>query len=143
MPEGPSIVILKEAVQLFTDQKIVMAHGNSKNVDYDRLISLRIKSFESWGKHFLICFKEFTLRIHFLLFGSYCIDEEKEDKIPRLSLKFSKGGSLNFYACSISLLDKPVDEIYDWTSDVMNDQWDEKKAMLKLKAKPDSLACDI
>ena len=142
MPEGPSIIILKEAVQSFTSQKVLKAEGNSKKLDYDHLNSARIIDFKSWGKHFLICFKDFTLRIHFLLFGSYSINEYK-DVIPRLSLKFSKGRSLNFYACAISIIEQPLDEVYDWTNDVMNDRWDAKKAMQKLKNKPDVLVCDV
>ncbi|MEO7988936.1 MAG: DNA-formamidopyrimidine glycosylase family protein [Chryseolinea sp.] len=143
MPEGPSIIILKEAVYSFAGQKVVKAEGNSRKVDFDRLTSARIIEFKSWGKHFLICFKGFTIRIHFLLFGSYRINEDKADAAPRLSLKFSKGKTLNFYACSISILDQPLNEVYDWTNDVMNDQWDEKKALQKLKKKPDALACDV
>ncbi len=143
MPEGPSIVILKEAVQSFAGKKVMKVDGNSKKVDFDLLVSARIIEFKSWGKHFLICFKDFTIRIHFLLFGSYCINENKADAVPRLSLKFSKGKTLNFYACSISILDQPLNEIYDWTNDVMNDQWDEKKALQKLMKKPDALACDV
>src|SRR5688572_13433964 len=90
MPEGPSIVILKEAVQSFAGQKILRAEGSSKKIDFDRLTSARIIDFKSWGKHFLICFKDFTIRIHFLLFGSYRINEEREGIVPRLRLKFSK-----------------------------------------------------
>ncbi len=143
MPEGPSIVILKEAVQSFVGQKIVMAEGNSKKIDFARLTSARIIDFKSWGKHFLICFKDFTIRIHFLLFGSYRINEDKEGTIPRLRLSFSKGRVLNFYACSISILEENLDEVYDWTSDVMNKHWDEKQALQKIKKKPTALVCDV
>jgi len=38
----------------------------------------------SWGKHFLIEFPDFTIRIHLLMFGRYCIDERKPDKPIRL-----------------------------------------------------------
>src|SRR6478609_5872960 len=135
MPEGPSIVILKEAVQSFKRQKVISAEGNSKKIDFSRLTSARIIGFKSWGKHFLICFKDFTIRIHFLLFGSYRINEAKNETTPRLSLNFSKGRCLNFYACSVVILDQPLDEIYDWTNDVMSEHWDEKKALQKLKRK--------
>jgi endonuclease-8 len=143
MPEGPSIVILKEAVQSFAGQKILSAGGSSKKIDFDRLTSARIIGFKSWGKHFLICFKNFTIRIHFLLFGSYRINEERESIVPRLSLRFSKGRSLNSYACSISALDQPPDDVYDWTNDVMSDKWDENEALHKLKSIPNALACDV
>jgi endonuclease-8 len=63
MPEGPSIIILKEAVQEFKGQKIISVTGNSRQ-DIQRLEGQKIIDFKSWGKHFLICFKSFAVRIH-------------------------------------------------------------------------------
>ena len=140
MPEGPSIVILREAVQAFKGKKVIKASGNTKKLDAELFVEDTIIDFKSWGKHFLICFKEFTIRIHFMLFGSYRINEYKSTP-ARLSLQFANG-ELNFYACSVQLIEKPLDELYDWTADVMNDHWDANKALLKLKDKPDMLVCD-
>jgi len=139
MPEGPSIVILKEEVQPFIGKKIVRVEGNSKQ-DIQRLFEQEIIDFKSWGKHFLICFKEFTVKIHFMLFGSYKINEQK-DRAPRLRLIFNEG-EMNFYACSVKFIDGSLDEVYDWTSDVMSDLWNPKTAKEKLKALPDMLVCD-
>lgn len=139
MPEGPSIVILKELVQPFTGKRVEEVSGNSKT-EKERAHHQKVVAFKSWGKHFLICFKDFTIRIHFMLFGSYRINEEKE-ATPRLSLKF-KNGVLNFYACSVKIIDEKPDEVYDWTEDVMADEWDPSAAKKKLKAKPQMLACD-
>lgn len=139
MPEGPSIIILKELVQQFKDKKIVEVSGNSK-IDISRLNNQTIIDFKSWGKHFLICFRNFTVRIHFMLFGSYRINEQKETK-PRLSLRFNIG-ELNFYACSVQFIEEDLDKVYDWTGDVMNDDWDADKAKTKLGKQPDTLVCD-
>jgi endonuclease-8 len=140
MPEGPSIIILKEAVSVYARKKILHASGNTQQFDPAMLEGKSIRSFKSWGKHFLICFPTFTLRIHFLLFGSYLINERK-DKIPRLSLQF-KNGEINFYACGLRLLEEPLDDLYDWAADVMSDQWDPAQALQKLKDNPDMLVCD-
>ncbi len=139
MPEGPTIFILKEEVQSFIGKKITKVEGNS-NLDIQRLSGQKIIDFKSWGKHFLICFKDFTVKIHFMLFGSYRINEQK-DRAPRLRLIFDKG-ELNFYACSVKFLEESLDEIYDWTSDVMSDLWNPKQAKEKLKEVPDMLVCD-
>lgn len=141
MPEGPSIVILREAVAALRleGQKIHAVTGNSK-IDQQALLEQTVLSFRSWGKHFLICFETFTLRIHFLLFGTYRINERKPSPV-RLSLQFA-AAELNFYACSIKLLDKPADEIYDWSGDIMADEWSAAKALEKLKALPQVLSCD-
>ncbi len=139
MPEGPSIVILKELAAPFKRKKVIEVSGNSK-VDIERARNQTVTDFKSWGKHFLICFREFTIKIHFMLFGSYRINEERE-LAPRLSLKF-KDGVMNFYACSVKILDEKPDDIYDWATDVMSDSWDAKAAKRKLLAHPEMLACD-
>jgi endonuclease VIII len=141
MPEGPSIVILKEQVQKFKGQKILAADGNTKKIDVPWFKNKTVKDFKSWGKHFLICFDDLAIRVHFLLFGSYLIDETKQ-AVPRLSLKF-KNGTLNLYACSVLTLHQDLDEIYDWSGDVMNESWDEKKAYKKVKAREDAMVCDV
>jgi endonuclease VIII len=140
MPEGPSIVILKEEVRSCKGKVIIDASGSVRTFDPNMLIGKKIKAFKSWGKHFLICFPDFTLRIHFLLFGSYRINERK-NALPRLQLKF-KDDEVNFYACAIRKLDGQLNDIYDWTADVMNKNWDPAKAIKKLKAKPRTLICD-
>eukprot|EP01032_Pedospumella_encystans_P038951 gene38951-44157_t len=104
MPEGPSIVILKEEAAAFTGCTIAAAGGNSKTVDYTRLVGQPVLALHSWGKHFLIELPELVLRIHFLLFGSYRINARK-DAQPRLSLHFEGGGEFNFYACSVRQLE--------------------------------------
>ena len=43
MPEGPSIVLLKEALQPFVDEKIINADGSSKKVEYGRLPGAKIR----------------------------------------------------------------------------------------------------
>jgi endonuclease VIII len=139
MPEGPSIVILKEQVQQFKGCKILHVSGNSK-IDQQRLKNQVVTDFKSWGKHFLICFRSFTLKVHFMLFGSYRINEEK-DAVPRLSLQF-KNGYLNLYSCSVKFIDEDLDEIYDWSEDIMSDEWNAAAARKKLKANPEMLACD-
>ena len=141
MPEGPSIVILKEAVQSFKGKIVKHAIGNTKKVDIKKIEGKKVIDFKSWGKHFLICFSTFTIRIHFMLFGSYRVNEGKDTE-PRLSLKFNSG-ELNFYSCSVKFIDTPLDQIYDWSSDVMSEYWSEEKALHKLKEVPDALVCDV
>jgi endonuclease-8 len=139
MPEGPTIVILKEAVKNFKGKEIISATGNTK-IDKSRLKNKKIIAFKSWGKHFLICFSGFTVRIHFLMFGSYRINERKKSPV-RLRLKF-ENGEINFYTCSVKYLEGNVNSHYDFTADVMNKKWDAKKAILKLKENPKTLICD-
>jgi endonuclease-8 len=141
MPEGPSLYILKEQSARFVGQDIVRADGNVRAIDPARLVGQRIVGLHTWGKHFLIEMPELVLRIHFLLFGTYRIDERR-DKPPRLSIETEDGGELNFYACAIREIDRATFEAYDFSADVMSDSWDPKQARKKLRAQPDMLACD-
>lgn len=141
MPEGPSIIILKDAVQSFKGKKIISATGNAK-IDKSLLVNKKIIDFKSWGKHFLIQVKGTNIRIHFLLFGSYSINEQiKPDKNLRLCLQFLKG-SIYFYSCAIKIIEENLDDVYDWRGDVLNDKWNPALARKKLKAKPEAMVCD-
>src|SRR5512133_2198706 len=113
MPEGPSIVLLKEEVQQFTGESIISVKGNSK-IEQNRLIDQQVIAFKSWGKHFLICLEDFTVRIHFLMFSTYRINEEKPQPV-RLSVIFNNG-AINFYSCSIKILEGDINTLYDFSS---------------------------
>jgi endonuclease VIII len=139
VPEGPSIVILKEEIAPFAGRKIVKA-CSSTALDLSRVIGQRVIEFHSWGKHFLIELPEVTIRIHFLLFGSYLINDAKP-VAPRLGLRFARG-EINFYACSVQFLDDELDQLYDWRGDVMSDAWDAALARKKLRSMPEALVCD-
>ncbi|AVR98591.1 DNA-formamidopyrimidine glycosylase family protein [Pseudoduganella armeniaca] len=142
MPEGPSLVILKELAKPYEGRTIAEAHGNSSAVPFDDLPGQPILSVRTWGKHFLIELPLFSLRVHFLMFGSYRIDERKEDSPPRLSLAFEEGGELNFYTCSVKTIDGALNDAYEWQADVMADEWKPAVALKKLRAMPDILVCD-
>jgi endonuclease-8 len=142
MPEGPSIVILKELIDKLglVNEQVIEVSGNTK-IEKERMLNQHVKAFHSWGKHFLICFDTFSLRIHFMLFGTYRINERKEST-PRLSLRFNNA-EINFYTCSLQFVEGDINMAYDWTADVMSDSWDAQAALEKLKSVPDAFACDV
>jgi endonuclease-8 len=139
MPEGPSIVILKEELLPFKGKKVVAIAGNSK-IDQQRLIGKKIIDVLSWGKNLILCFDGFFLKLHLLMFGRYTINERKA-LAPRLRLEFSKG-EFSFYTCSIQIIEGSADDYYDWSADTMSHLWDETKAIKKLKAIKNQMICD-
>lgn len=139
--EGPSLIILQDAINSFKRKKIINAAGTTVTIDPEELQNQTIQDFKTWGKHFLIVFKKFSLRIHFLMFGSYLVNERKPAK-PRLQLKFSQG-ELNFYTCSIVKLEEDLETLYDWSADVMDDRWDPAKARKKIKRNPTANVGDV
>ena len=140
--EGPSLVILNEEAQKFVGKRLLSCAGNATKVDCPVLKGQKLTQLASWGKHFLISFETLTLRVHFLMFGSYRIDEAKPDRSPRLSLTF-RNGALHLYSCSIQTLAEPAEDIYDWRVDVMSDDWDESRVLRLVNKQPDAMICDM
>jgi endonuclease-8 len=123
-------------------KKINAARGNSK-IDIPGLVGKKIVDVRSWGKHLLICLPDQTLRIHFLMFGSYNVDAHiKKDQSLRLALTAGKH-TVYFYTCAIRVLEGDLDKIYDWEADILNPAWNSAKARKKLKKLPDDMACDV
>lgn len=141
MPEGPSIIILKEAVIQFRGKVILDAWG-SGGADTSQLVGRRIIDIRSLGKQLFIMVRGATVRIHLLMFGTYSVNEQdRPDSRVRLALKFRKG-SVYFYTCSVTNITGDPDEVLDWASDVMSDQWNPGAARKKLKSEGDELISD-
>lgn len=143
MPEGPSIVILKELIQELhlKNREVLEVSGNVKTIDKDLLLHKKVKDFKTWGKHFLILFEGFTVRIHLLMFGTYLFDEEKSTPL-KLGLTF-KNHQVNFYTCDIRLIEDDIDKVYDFSADIMADEWKPARALKKLLELPDEFICDV
>ena len=143
MPEGPSIFILKELITpLFKARKVVKAFGNAK-IDLIQLKGKKVTDIRCWGKQLLIYTNESIIRIHLLMFGSYSIDvNTKPKRSLRLALEFSMH-TIYFYTCSVKLLPRDGDQLYDWQADVMSEEWNPAKARKKLKDLPNAVICDV
>jgi len=123
--EGPSLVILAEEAKKFVGEFVIRGAGSTKLIEPEHFTGRKLTRIRTWGKHLLLCFGRETIRIHFLMFGSYRIDEEKPGAVPRLLLDFPNG-RMAFYSCSIHLLEESVSKTYDWRVDLMSRSWDER-----------------
>ncbi|WP_374443109.1 DNA-formamidopyrimidine glycosylase family protein [Epilithonimonas sp.] len=141
MPEGPTIVLMKEELRKFIGQKVISIAGTVK-FDHKLIADKKLKEIRLYGKQTYLIFDNFNIRIHLLMFGSYEIDEQtKPDKNLRIGLTF-KNGKAFFYTCSVKLLPNDFLETIDWEADVMSDIWDPKKTKAKLKDNPEMMVCD-
>ena len=138
MPEGPSLIIVKEKISPFIGSKIIAAKGYA-DIDYSLLEQKKITAIETWGKHLFICLKDINIEINFRMFGSYLINERKPKINAKLSLQFAKE-ELNFYVVDAKLI-KDI-SIYDKEADVMSEEWNAAKAIKKLREIPDVKICD-
>jgi endonuclease-8 len=141
MPEGPILVMLKEELKPFIHKKVIAAKGYTTKMDPEILVGKTLTDIKTWGKHLLLCFPKFTVRVHLMLFGSYKINEHGK-RNATLHLQFTSG-EVNFYISAVILIEKPLDEVYDWSADVMSDEWSTDKAIAKMKAKPKSFIGDL
>jgi endonuclease-8 len=142
MPEGPSIYIITEAIRpLLKGQIVATAHGNAK-IDMQAITGKKVMGVRSWGKHLLISFPGITIRIHFLMWGSYSInDQTRPDRSLRLCLA-TGDNRIFFYTCAIKVLEKNWKEDYDWEADLLSKKWNASRARKKLKALPEIMVCD-
>ena len=141
MPEGPSIILMKESLQPFVGKQVTEVSGNAK-FDKEPLTGQTLHEIRTFGKQTYLVLDQQAIRIHLLMFGSYSVDEQtKPDKSLRLSLIF-KTGSLYFYTCSVKSVDLEFLSSIDWEADVMSDAWNPQKAEKKLKSKPQMMVCD-
>jgi endonuclease-8 len=141
MAEGPLLVMWKEELRPFIGKQIRAVENNTR-LDADHMLGKTITAVKTWGKHFLICFGDFTLRIHFLMFGDLYINRRKPPEKPvKLSLQFTDS-ELVFYNCALRFIEEPLNEVYDWSADVMSEEWNPRAAIKKLKAIPDAVVCD-
>jgi endonuclease-8 len=141
MPEGPSIILMKENLQEFVGKKVTEVSGNAK-FEKEPLIGKTLLEIRTFGKQTYLVFDGVSVRIHLLMFGSYSINEQtKPDKSLRLVLQFKSGGMF-FYTCSVKLVESEFLKTIDWEADIMSDLWNPRKAEKKLKAKPQMMVCD-
>lgn len=139
--EGPSLVIITSELAQFIGHQVKQVSGNT-TAEKGLAHRKELKRIRSWGKHLLLEFDDFFIRIHFLMYGSYRVNERKEQE-PRLSLIFDNG-EVNFYSCSVKVIDDHTpEEIYDWRVDVMSPQWDADYVLKKIKGCDHEKVCDV
>jgi endonuclease-8 len=140
MPEGPQMVFLKEQLEHLIGERVVEATGNAANIPFEKINGQKLVAIKTFGKEILFCFSKFTVRVHLMLFGKVGIDEQL-NRLLRLGFRF-KNNQLNFYACECRFIEQPLDEVYNWSSDVMNPAFNATNALQKLKSKPNQIACE-
>lgn len=109
---------------MFIGKKVLNATGYKLD-DHDMLIGQKLTDIKTWGKHLLICFKKFTVRVHYGLFGSYRVNDERLGKNASLALHFANG-NFNSYVASAKIIDEDINELYDWRLDMLSPDWDPK-----------------
>ena len=148
--EGPSLHLAAEQLQPFTGRRIERVAGNSK-IGVERLAGLQVKEIFAWGKHLVFQFDAFALRVHFMLWGTFAATvrgrsvtgDYRRSGPPRLVLNFPNG-EITIWAASVKFVeDAHARTAYDFSADVMADEWDGRGALAKVRAFPRSEIADV
>lgn len=149
--EGPSLYLAVEQLALFVGKKILNVDGNTR-IGKERLLGKTILEIFCWGKHLVLQFDTFAIRVHFMLYGSFEA-VVKESKVtgdyptknipPRLELTF-RIGKITLFNCSVKYLETAcARELYDFSVDVMSPMWDPKKALQAMQHHPEEEVGDV
>jgi endonuclease-8 len=144
--EGPSLVILREELEVFRGRKVLEVAGNTKQPK-ESLKHQTLQSIDTWGKQLFLTFSSpasprIVTKTHFLMFGSYTINKPKPERSPRLELKF-RNGEVYFYACSIKFgADSDLHNL-DRGVDLMSDCWNPAHVIDLMAKKQNSFLCDL
>lgn len=149
--EGPTVFATQQMLQPFKGKKIKGASGNTV-LGTEQFVNKQIKDIYSWGKHLVFQFDHFALRVHFMLAGTYegevdgkmIYGDYKKTRDMKLQFDFDNG-FFAMYSCNLKLHPNTsnLKEAYDFTTDVMADEWDEEAAYKKVLKKQNAEISDV
>ena len=140
MPEGPSILYIKNQLLPFKGKLVKKAGGYgpmpTKWINGKKLIDIK-----TWGKHLLFVFASGTVRVHLGLFGDVLVNERK--KVNRsFFLEFAKG-EINGYVVRAEKLKSSLEELYDWRIDILHEEFDPAHVKTLLKKQAGKTIADV
>jgi endonuclease-8 len=148
--EGPSLRLAAEQLQPFAGKPIRRVSGNSK-IGIERLRGKTVKEMFSWGKHLVFQFDAFALRVHFMLWGTFAATVDgvsvtgdyRRSGPPRLVMGFPDG-EITIWSASLKFLETDrARDAYDFTADVLSDDWDPGSALKKMRVHRNSQVADV
>ena len=139
MPEGPTIVVFKKRLAKFEGEKVTESAGYN-NPFAEEISGKKLLSMETYGKYLLLDFKDFIITVHFGLFGSFLINENK--KVNASFSLFFGDNFINFYVVRIKKLEK--DHQFDQELNVFSKKYQlEKTHELLLQKYADKKIGDV
>jgi endonuclease-8 len=140
--EGPPLKVIAEELSFVAGETINSAFGSAK-IEKEVLIGKRVERVFSRGKNLLIQFPEYTVRVHFVMYGSYAVNKPRKNVAPSLSLT-TQDSVLDFYRCSIRMSrNEEVDRLFDEEVDIMSEKWNAMKVLELTLNEVDELVCDV
>lgn len=132
MPEGPSILFLKNKLQRYKGKTVSEASGYGE-MDKSQINNIKLLDIETYGKNLLFVFKDFFVGVHLGLFGSMLVNKRKKVNAS-FALHFDSD-EINFYVAKTKLYEgKPMDH-FNFKTDILKPEFDEDFVLNELQTK--------
>ena len=148
--EGPSIHLAAEQLRPFVGRRILRVSGNSR-IGIERLHRQVVRDIFAWGKHLVLQFDTFALRVHFLLWGTFAATvrgksvtgDYRRTGPPRLVLRFTNG-EITMWSASLRFLETAsAHDSYDFSADILSSTWSPRAALRKTRRHPHAEIADV
>ncbi len=132
MPEGPSILFLKNKLQRYKGKIVSEASGYGE-MDKSQINNIKLLDIETYGKNLLFVFKDFFVGVHLGLFGSMLVNKRKKVNAS-FALHFASD-EINFYVAKTKFYEgKPTDH-FNVKTDILKPEFDEDFVLNELQNK--------
>lgn len=134
--------VVADSLLRFEGDTVLSASGSAK-ITMDDLAGQEIGRIFTIGKLLFLELERISIKIHFLMFGSYRIDEKREGMKPRLSLR-CESGEVHFYNCAIrTIANEDVAQQFDEELDIISPRWRPGKVLALASSQEKELICDV
>lgn len=132
MPEGPSILFLKNKLQRYKGKTVSEASGYGE-MDKSQINNIKLLDIETYGKNLLFVFKDFFVGVHLGLFGSMLVNKRK--KVNASFALHVASDEINFYVAKTKFYEgKPTDH-FNFKTDILKPEFDEDFVLNELQNK--------
>jgi endonuclease-8 len=148
--EGPSIHLAAEQLKPFAGRRVRRVEGNSR-IGIERFRGKVVREIFAWGKHLVFQFDGFALRVHFMLWGTFAATvkgtsvtgDYRRSGAPRLVLRFANG-EITIWSASLKFIeDAHARDTYDFSVDVLSDDWSPRAAQERVRNHPADEVADV
>lgn len=140
MPEGPSILHLRNTLAPFIGKKVVKAGGYGK-MPADWINGQVLKDIDVYGKYLYFIFAKGVVQLHLGLFGSIKINERKNVN-RKFFLEFANG-EINGYIVNTKQLASMAEAGVDERNDILSKKFDAKFVKAQILKKPQREIDDV
>ena len=135
MPEGPSILFLKNKIQRYKGKTVSEASGYNE-MDKSKIANNKLLDIETYGKNLLFVFKDFFIGVHLGLFGSMLVNKRKKVNAS-FALHFGDS-EINFYVAKTKLYEGKPSDIFNFKTIIFKKEFDPEFILEELKTKHDN-----